>query len=152
MDSTEQTVSWAQSAGAVISDAKDLNRFFSALLSGKLLPEEQLREMTTTVPVTADGKQSYGLGLRGRTLSCGTTVYGHTGTVQGYYTYAFTTSDGRRSMTSLANTSNNGTVNTTLGATLEASFCGTDPAAAVRRAAASAERFTEDIAPQIARD
>ncbi|WP_411760124.1 serine hydrolase domain-containing protein [Streptomyces tunisiensis] len=152
VDSTEQTVSWAQSAGAVISNARDLNRFFSALLSGKLLPEEQLREMTTMVPVTADGKQSYGLGLRGRTLSCGTTVYGHTGTVQGYYTYAFTTSDGRRSMASLANTSNNGTVNTTLGATLDASFCGTDPAAAVRRAAAPAERFTEDIAPQVARD
>ncbi|MEU0751202.1 serine hydrolase domain-containing protein, partial [Streptomyces albogriseolus] len=37
VDSTEQTVSWAQSAGAVISNAKDLNRFFSALLSGKLL-------------------------------------------------------------------------------------------------------------------
>ncbi|MFC8845020.1 serine hydrolase domain-containing protein [Streptomyces griseoincarnatus] len=152
VDSTEQTVSWAQSAGAVISNARDLNRFFSALLSGKLLPEEQLREMTTMVPVTADGKQSYGLGLRGRTLSCGTTVYGHTGTVQGYYTYAFTTSDGRRSMASLANTSNNGTVNTTLGATLDASFCGTDPAAAVRQAAAPAERFTEDIAPQVARD
>lgn len=94
VDSTEQTVSWAQSAGAVISNARDLNRFFSALLSGRLLPEEQLREMTTMVPVNADGKQSYGLGLRGRTLSCGTTVYGHTGTVQGYYTYAFTTSDG----------------------------------------------------------
>lgn len=124
VDSTEQTVSWAQSAGAVISNGKDLNRFFSALLSGKLLPAEQLRDMTTMVPVTADGKQSYGLGLRGRTLSCGTTVYGHTGTVQGYYTYAFTTRDGARSMTSLANTSNNGTVNATLGGTLEASFCG----------------------------
>ncbi|MGW3480404.1 serine hydrolase domain-containing protein, partial [Streptomyces althioticus] len=58
VDSTEQTVSWAQSAGAVISNAKDLNRFFSALLSGKLLPEEQLREMTTMVPVTAAGQLS----------------------------------------------------------------------------------------------
>lgn len=150
VDSTEQTVSWAQSAGAVISNGKDLNRFFSALLSGRLLPAEQLRDMTTMVPVTADGKQSYGLGLRGRTLSCGTTVYGHTGTVQGYYTYAFTTSDGARSMTSLANTSNNGTVNATLGGTLEASFCGSGAADA--RRAASATAVTEDIAPQVARD
>ncbi|MEV5935735.1 serine hydrolase domain-containing protein [Streptomyces sp. NPDC052079] len=148
VDSTEQTVSWAQSAGAVISNGEDLNRFLSALLSGRLLPAEQLRDMTTMVPVTSDGKQSYGLGLRGRTLSCGTTVYGHTGTVQGYYTYAFTTSDGARSMTSLANTSNNGTVNATLGATLEASFCGSD-AAQARRAAPS-ETVTEDVAPQLA--
>ncbi|MBB5128704.1 serine hydrolase domain-containing protein [Streptomyces griseoloalbus] len=153
VDSTEQTVSWAQSAGAVISNAADLNRFFSALLSGRLLPERQLQDMTTMVPVTADGKQSYGLGLRGRQLSCGTTVYGHTGTVQGYYTYAFTTGDGTRSMTSLANTSNNGTVNTTLGATLEASFCGTGTAAAKRTdSATSTPSFTEDIAPQIARN
>lgn len=153
VDSTEQTVSWAQSAGAVISNAADLNRFFSALLSGRLLPEQQLRDMTTMVPVTADGKQSYGLGLRGRHLSCGTTVYGHTGTVQGYYTYAFTTSDGTRSMTSLANTSNNGTVNSTLGGTLEASFCGSGAAAAKRTpSAASTPSFTEDIAPQVIRD
>ncbi|MFJ5559230.1 serine hydrolase domain-containing protein [Streptomyces sp. NPDC093250] len=148
VDSTEQTVSWAQSAGAVISNGEDLNRFLSALLSGRLLPAEQLRDMTTMVPVTSDGKQSYGLGLRGRTLSCGTTVYGHTGTVQGYYTYAFTTSGGARSMTSLANTSNNGTVNATLGGTLEASFCGSD-AAQARRAAPS-ETVTEDVAPQLA--
>ncbi|MEU9351430.1 serine hydrolase domain-containing protein [Streptomyces griseoloalbus] len=150
VDSTEQTVSWAQSAGAVISNAADLNRFFSALLSGRLLPERQLQDMTTMVPVTADGKQSYGLGLRGRQLSCNTTVYGHTGTVQGYYTYAFTTSDGTRSMTSLANTSNNGTVNSTLGATLEASFCGTGTTAAKRTP--STPSFTEDIAPQVTRN
>ncbi|MER6623483.1 MULTISPECIES: serine hydrolase domain-containing protein [unclassified Streptomyces] len=150
VDSTEQTVSWAQSAGAVVSNGKDLNRFFSALLSGKLLPAEQLEDMTTMVPVTADGKQSYGLGLRARTLSCGTTVYGHTGTVQGYYTYAFTTADGARSMTSLANTSNNGTVNATLGATLDASFCGSGTAAA--EPTAPARGHTEDIAPQVTRD
>lgn len=149
VDSTEQTASWAQSAGAVISSAKDLNRFFSALLSGELLPAEQLDAMTTMVPVTADGKQSYGLGLRARKLSCGTTVYGHTGTVQGYYTYAFTTGDGARSMTSLANTSNNGTVNTTLGATLDAAFCGSGPATA--KSAVPAHGFTEDIAPQVTR-
>ncbi|GAA4951665.1 hypothetical protein GCM10023238_17490 [Streptomyces heliomycini] len=150
VDSTEQTVSWARSAGAVISNGKDLNRFFSALLSGRLLPAEQLEEMTTTVPVTADGKPAYGLGLRARELSCGTTVHGRTGTVQGYYTYAFTTSDGVRSMTSLANTSNNGTVNATLGATLDAAFCGSGTATA--RSTAPVRGRTEDIAPQVARD
>ncbi|MFF3563663.1 serine hydrolase domain-containing protein [Streptomyces sp. NPDC002574] len=151
VDSTEQTVSWAQSAGAVISNAADLNRFFSALVTGRLVPEAQLRQMMTMVPVTADGTQSYGLGLRARKLSCGVTVYGHTGTVQGFYTYAFTTADGKRSMTSMANTSNNGTVNTVLGGTLEAAFCGTGGAKASLAKSTEGETFTEDIAPQVER-
>ncbi|KOV51419.1 beta-lactamase [Streptomyces sp. AS58] len=151
VDSTEQTVSWAQSAGAVISNSVDLNRFFSALVSGKLVPQTQLQEMMSMVPVNSDGTQSYGLGLRGRTLSCGVTVYGHTGTVQGYYTYAFTTADGKRSMTSMANTSNNGTVNTVLAGTLEASFCGKGVAKADKFAPSGDEGFTEDIAPQVVR-
>ncbi|MFE9622852.1 serine hydrolase domain-containing protein [Streptomyces sp. NPDC006527] len=151
VDSTEQTVSWAQSAGAVISNSADLNRFFSSLVSGKLVPPAQLQEMMSMVPVNSDGTQSYGLGLRGRQLSCGVKVYGHTGTVQGYYTYAFTTADGKRSMTSMANTSNNGTVNTTLGGTLEAAFCGTTIAKDSKFAISGAEEFTEDIAPQVLR-
>ncbi|AWW35838.1 serine hydrolase domain-containing protein [Streptomyces cadmiisoli] len=151
VDSTEQTVSWAQSAGAVISNSVDLNRFFSALVSGKLVPQTQLQEMMSMVPVNSDGTQSYGLGLRGRKLSCGVTVYGHTGTVQGYYTYAFTTADGKRSMTSMANTSNNGTVNTVLAGTLEASFCGKGVAKADKFAPSGGEGFTEDIAPQVVR-
>ncbi|MGW1728429.1 serine hydrolase domain-containing protein [Streptomyces sp. NPDC002306] len=151
VDSTEQTVSWAQSAGAVISNSSDLNRFFAAIVSGKLVPKAELQQMMSLVPVNADGTQFYGLGLRGRKLSCGVTVYGHTGTVQGYYTYAFTTADGKRSMTSMANTSNNGTVNTVLGGTLEAAFCGVDPTKVSKSARSGSAGFTEDIAPQIVR-
>ncbi|GAA2433714.1 serine hydrolase domain-containing protein [Streptomyces glaucus] len=143
VDSTEQTVSWAQSAGAVISDAEDLNRYTSALVKGEVVREDLLEEMMRMTPVTSDGTQMYGLGLRARRLSCGVTVYGHTGTVQGYYTYAFTTEDGSRSMTSLANTSNNGAVNSTLGGTLEAAFCGTPPAAA-----ATVQNSTAGYGPQ----
>ncbi|MFF4167069.1 serine hydrolase domain-containing protein [Streptomyces sp. NPDC001741] len=151
VDSTEQTASWAQSAGAVISNGADLNRFFAALVSGKLVPQPQLREMMSMVPVNADGTQSYGLGLRGRVLSCGVQVYGHTGTVQGYYTYAFTTADGKRSMTSMANTSNNGTVNTGLAGTLEAAFCGVDPVKSSKQFRSAGASFTEDIAPGVVR-
>jgi D-alanyl-D-alanine carboxypeptidase len=151
VDSTEQTVSWAQSAGAVISNSADLNRFFAAVVSGKLVPQPQLQEMMSIVPVNADGTQFYGLGLRARALSCGVKVYGHTGTVQGYYTYAFTTADGKRSMTSMANTSNNGTVNTVLAGTLEAAFCGVDPVKSSKAARSAGEAFTEDIAPDVER-
>ncbi|MYY12550.1 serine hydrolase [Streptomyces sp. SID4919] len=125
VDSTRQTASWAQTAGAMISDPADLNRFFSALLGGRLLRADLLAEMQRWAPTNAAGTQHYGLGLRRRDLSCGVSVYGHTGTVQGYYTYAFTSKDGKRSVSSLANTSNNGNVLVTMAGTLEATFCGT---------------------------
>ncbi|MFD3761088.1 serine hydrolase domain-containing protein [Streptomyces sp. NPDC058622] len=125
VDSTEQTVSWAQSAGAVISSQADLNTFTSALLGGKLLPKPMLDAMTAATPTDSTSTRFYGLGLRRYDLSCGTSVYGHTGTVQGFYTYAFSTRDGRRSLAAMANTSNRGEANTALGGTLEAAFCGT---------------------------
>lgn len=124
VDSTEQTVSWAQSAGAVISSPADLNTFTSALMRGRLLSPATLEAMTTVTPTDGTNTRFYGLGLRRYDLSCGTRVYGHTGTVQGYYTYAFSTRDGRRSLSALANTSNRGAANTALGGTLEAAFCG----------------------------
>ncbi|WP_405792580.1 beta-lactamase family protein [Streptomyces sp. NBC_00029] len=124
VDSTEQTVSWAQSAGAVISNPADLNTFTSALLRGRLLPARMLDAMLTVTPTDTTNTRFYGLGLRRYDLSCGTSVYGHTGTVQGFYTYAFSTRDGRRSLSAMANTSNKGEANTALGGTLEAAFCG----------------------------
>jgi D-alanyl-D-alanine carboxypeptidase len=124
VDSTEQTVSWAQSAGAVISDPADLNTFTSALMRGRLLSPRMLEAMTTATPTDATGTRFYGLGLRRYHLSCGTQVYGHTGTVQGFYTYAFATRDGRRALSAMANTSNRGAANTALGGTLESAFCG----------------------------
>ncbi|MFE0422853.1 serine hydrolase domain-containing protein, partial [Streptomyces sp. NPDC058953] len=151
VDSTRQTVSWAQSAGAVISSGRDLNTFLSALLRGELTSAGSLAEMRTWTPVNST--QGYGLGLRRRDLSCGVSVYGHTGTVQGYYTFAFASGDGKRAITAVANTSNNGTVLNTLPRTLEATFCAAPPAAgagAVTGARAAvpepSERY-EDMAP-----
>ncbi|MFD4524429.1 serine hydrolase domain-containing protein [Streptomyces sp. NPDC058470] len=152
VDSTEQTVSWAQSAGAIISSTRDLNTFFSALLGGRLMSAAQLAQMQQWTPVNST--QGYGLGLRRRDLSCGVSVYGHTGTVQGYYTYAFTSKDGKRSVTALANTSNNSTVLTTLSRTLESAFCGKPQTTAAARGTANVDQVEryEDIAPDIARD
>lgn len=122
VDATAQTVSWAQSAGAIISSARDLNVFYSALLRGKLLSAARLGEMERFSRVNST--TWYGLGLRRRDLSCGVSVYGHTGAVQGYYTYAFASKDGKRSLTAVANTSNNAKVLSTLAGTLESAFCG----------------------------
>jgi D-alanyl-D-alanine carboxypeptidase len=147
VDATEQTVSWAQSAGAVVSSTRDLNTFLSALLGGRLTSASGLAEMRRWVP--AGSGQAYGLGLRRRDLPCGVSVYGHTGAVQGYYTYAFASRDGRRSLTAVANTSNNAKVMSTMLRTLDAVFCGAGTA--VRRGATPLRRH-EDVAPGIARD
>ncbi|KOX17407.1 peptidase M15 [Streptomyces sp. NRRL F-6491] len=142
VDSTEQTVSWAQSAGAVISDAADLNTFTKALVRGRLLSAPMMEAMTTVTPTDATDTRFYGLGLRRYDLSCGTRVYGHTGTVQGFYTYAFSTRDGRRSLSAVANSTNRGAVNTALGGTLEPAFCGKKPAAASRTGSPAARDFS----------
>ena len=144
VDSTEQTVSWAQSAGAMISSTRDLNTFLSALLGGRLTSRAQLAQMERWVP--AGTSQAYGLGLRRRDLSCGVSVYGHTGAVQGYYTYAFASKDGRRSLAAVANTSNNGTVLNSMLGTLESAFCGKQ--VKTQRRAVPVER-SEDIAPGV---
>ncbi|MGW2490941.1 serine hydrolase domain-containing protein [Streptomyces sp. NPDC001606] len=130
IDATRQTVSWAQSAGAIISSAQDLDTFYSALLGGRLLSAARLAEMERFNRV--DSTTSYGLGLRRRDLSCGLSVYGHTGAVQGYYTYAFATKDGRRSLTAVANASNNSGVLKALGGALESAFCGKQAKQAVK--------------------
>ncbi|MFJ3307137.1 serine hydrolase domain-containing protein [Streptomyces sp. NPDC086549] len=155
VDATEQTASWAQSAGAIISSTRDLNTFFSALLGGRLTSSARLAEMERWTRVNST--TAYGLGLRRRDLSCGISVYGHTGAVQGYYTYAFTTKDGGRSLTALANTSNNGTVLDTMAGTLESAFCG-KPAKSPRGSAVGERRGSavgeqrEDIEPSTTRD
>ncbi|MFF5703703.1 serine hydrolase domain-containing protein [Streptomyces sp. NPDC012794] len=133
VDSTEQTVSWAQSAGAMISNPADLGTFMSALVSGKLVSPALLDQMLTMTPTDATNTRFYGLGLRRYDLSCGTSVYGHTGTVQGFYTYAFATRDGARTLSAMANTSNRGSANTALGGTLEGAFCGKKPVKATAR-------------------
>ncbi|MHA5047691.1 serine hydrolase domain-containing protein [Streptomyces sp. SD15] len=154
VDSTEQTLSWAQSAGAIVSSTRDLNTFFSALMGGQLMSATQLTQMQQWT--TVNSTQGYGLGLRRRDLSCGISVYGHTGTVQGYYTYAFTSKDGKRSVAALANTSNNATVLNTMAGTLESAFCGkpstTATTKATARSVAPVKQQYEDIAPGIARD
>ncbi|MFF5019853.1 serine hydrolase domain-containing protein [Streptomyces sp. NPDC001165] len=122
VDATAQTVSWAQSAGAMISSAHDLNTFYSALLRGKLMSAARLAEMERFTQVNST--TAYGLGLRRRDLTCGVSVYGHTGAVQGYYTYAFASKDGKRSVAAVANTSNNSKVLNTMAGVLESAFCG----------------------------
>ncbi|MFE0100356.1 serine hydrolase domain-containing protein [Streptomyces sp. NPDC059009] len=97
-DLTEFNPTVAGSAGSMISDSADLNRFYRALLGGRLLPKKQLAEMKTTVPA-GEGGRRYGLGLEPVKLSCGPTFWGHGGDVHGASTLAGTTADGRHALT-----------------------------------------------------
>ncbi|HDR7386443.1 D-alanyl-D-alanine carboxypeptidase [Bacillus toyonensis] len=88
-DITYYNPSLANSAGDMISNADDLNKFFSSLLSGKLLKERELKEMLTTVPV--EGKavgDGYGLGIYETKLPNGVSVWGHGGGIPGFTTFA----------------------------------------------------------------
>ncbi|MFF1696021.1 serine hydrolase domain-containing protein [Streptomyces sp. NPDC058257] len=94
-DVTELNPSVAGASGEMISSSADLNRFYTALLRGKLLPKKQLAEMKTTVSQGDDERnQRYGLGLARRTTSCGTVVWGHGGDIHGSSTMALATEDG----------------------------------------------------------
>ncbi|MFB7614896.1 serine hydrolase domain-containing protein [Kitasatospora sp. NPDC056181] len=93
-DYTEIDPSAGWAAGQMISTTSDLNRFFSALLAGELLPAAQLAQMRTTVPV-GDSGAGYGLGIMSRPLSCGGVYWGHGGDIPGYETRGGATDDGR---------------------------------------------------------
>lgn len=89
--------SFAQAAGEIVSSAADLNRFYRALLTGRLLAPAQLAEMRT---VRAAGPGfDYGLGLATRQLPDGTTLWGHNGGTFGFETFCWSTGDGARQAT-----------------------------------------------------
>jgi D-alanyl-D-alanine carboxypeptidase len=120
-DVTEINPSLASSAGEMISDSGDLNRFYSALLRGRLLPAAQLAEMKTTVKVDVIPNTGYGLGLMDRELSCGVHVWGHGGGIHGSTSEAVTTADGRHSLSFNFNNDWSGGSDEVI----EAEFCGT---------------------------
>jgi D-alanyl-D-alanine carboxypeptidase len=116
-DVTELNPSAAWAAGEMISDNRDLQRFYRALLTGRLLPPAQQKQLTDTVEVYPGA--GYGLGLIRQTLSCGTEIWGHSGGIHGSGTEAVTTRDGRHSVTMNFNADWTGDV----GAILEAEYC-----------------------------
>ncbi|MFE7648313.1 serine hydrolase domain-containing protein [Streptomyces phaeoluteigriseus] len=99
-DVTELDPRVAGAAGELVTTLADLNRFYSALLSGELLPSHRLHEMLDTH--TAHG--SYGLGLIPARLPCGVTVWGHNGRISGSYVRTAATVDGRHVLTFRVNT------------------------------------------------
>ena len=92
------SVVWA--AGALVSTADDIATFYRALLGGRLLSPELLRQMETTV--TPAPGFSYGLGLQKLRGPCGT-LWGHSGGSPGYAVDALNSTNGQRQVVVLVN-------------------------------------------------
>jgi D-alanyl-D-alanine carboxypeptidase len=102
-DTTTFNMTRADAAGALVSTQEDLDRFFTALLGGRLLPPEQLAEMRRTVPVPEQYQAifpglRYGLGLMQEPLTCGGYRWAHHGDGETGTVRLGVTEDGRRSI------------------------------------------------------
>lgn len=94
-------MTWAGTAGALVSTMQDLNDFYRELLGGRLLGPDELRAMKTTVPMREYGPGEeewarYGLGLVAQRMPDGNWYWGHDGIVWGAGTMALSSEDGSR--------------------------------------------------------
>jgi D-alanyl-D-alanine carboxypeptidase len=98
-DVTDYEMSRFWGSGNLVSTVDDLNRFFRALLAGRLVPAAQAAEMRETVPSGIPGLE-FGLGLMRIPLPPGCAapeIWGFNGSVPGYHTWTMhsPTPDGR---------------------------------------------------------
>jgi D-alanyl-D-alanine carboxypeptidase len=131
LDVLSSSLTWA--AGALVSTAGDVARFYRTLLQGRLLLPDLLHEMETTVPSGPPGER-YGLGLfqtrrldvgPGYRLPCASSVWGHDGSFAGWISYAYNSLDGRRQMVVLINTDSlSARASRALGRLYATAFCG----------------------------
>jgi D-alanyl-D-alanine carboxypeptidase len=120
VDFTEMNPSLLGAGGEMISTTGDLNRFFAALLGGRLLPGHLLDEMKTP----GDPDETYGLGLRWRDTSCGVRLYGNDGDAVAYQAWSFSTEDQRRQVTVALTPNFRGDADDAVDALLDKAFCG----------------------------
>jgi D-alanyl-D-alanine carboxypeptidase len=121
VDFTEMNPSLFGASGEIISTTRDLNRFFAALLAGRLLPAQLLAAMKT--PGVADAR--YGLGLAWwQDTSCGVRVFGNDGDAVAYQSWSYTTEDGRRQVTVALTPNFRGDPDDAVDAFLDQTFCG----------------------------
>ncbi|MFI5941310.1 serine hydrolase domain-containing protein [Streptomyces uncialis] len=106
-DTTTRNISAADAAAALVGTERDVDRFFTALLDGRLLPPAQLAEMRGTVPVSERHDEGfpgmrYGLGLMRQPLTCDDHTWGHAGSHEGGAVSTGFVESGRRSVVVVA--------------------------------------------------
>jgi D-alanyl-D-alanine carboxypeptidase len=93
VDVTDDLIAFGNGGnGGVVSTGHELLTIMKAIVSGQLLPQPLVDQMTTMTP-QSDG--TYGLGLMRFDLPCGA-FYGHTGRVSGTVSIALVDRDGSR--------------------------------------------------------
>lgn len=100
VDATSLDPSRAGAAGEMVTTLGDLNRFFSALLSGRLLAPRQMAQLRSEKNTGG----AYGLGLYATELPCGVTVWGHNGDINGSFAQTAGTADGHHLVSYRVNT------------------------------------------------
>ncbi|GAA5011612.1 serine hydrolase domain-containing protein [Actinopolymorpha pittospori] len=120
LDYTQMNPSVMGAGGEMISTTADLNRFFAALLGGRLLPAYLLDGMKT--PGVEGG--TYGLGLFLRDTSCGVRVYGNDGDALAYQSWSYFTEDGRHQVTVALTPDFRGDPDDAVDAFLDKALCG----------------------------
>jgi D-alanyl-D-alanine carboxypeptidase len=105
-DLVRYKMSWAWTAGELISTPADLDTFYRALLGGKLLPPALMAQMRTTVPMVPGQPDAggYGLGIYWMPTPCGP-VWGHDGGVIGQITISLHSPDAGRQLSLATNLS-----------------------------------------------
>jgi D-alanyl-D-alanine carboxypeptidase len=95
--------SGAWAAGSLITTAADLDRFYRALFTGRVIPRPLVAQMQATRPTQSlPGADGYGLGLEHKRYPCGTT-WGHTGDIFGYTAVVRASRDARKLVVLLIN-------------------------------------------------
>ncbi|WP_280346434.1 serine hydrolase domain-containing protein [Nocardia neocaledoniensis] len=89
----EPSLPWT--SGALVSTGAELNRFFTALAAGQVVPSAELAQMLDGSDMGRGDGFSYGLGLAYTELPCGARSLGHVGGVHGFSTIAGATATGR---------------------------------------------------------
>ncbi|MEU5106298.1 serine hydrolase domain-containing protein [Streptomyces sp. NPDC021354] len=99
VDTTIFNSTAADASGDLVTTPHDINRFFTTLLTGRLLRPAEFAEMRRTVPIPDDPGRGAGLGLETTPLSCGGFYWHHGGNALGYSSENGVTTDGRRAVT-----------------------------------------------------
>jgi len=108
-------------AGAVVSTARDLSRFFGLLLRGDLLSPDVVADMVTPRGWLTNRGVDYGLGISLLDQPCGP-MLGHSGGVPGFSIDAYALEDGSRFAVVMVNTSQPAGAQS--APLLEAALCG----------------------------
>jgi D-alanyl-D-alanine carboxypeptidase len=90
--------SWAWAAGGIVSNARDVTTFYRGLLTGKLLPSAQLKEMEQPAAIAG----TYGLGISTGITTCGR-AFGHDGDFTAWRNEVVATANGRRQAVVMVN-------------------------------------------------